>query len=141
VQGQSEESGLKCYRAKKTPLLTDKARKKRLDWVAKHKDYDWDKVGFSDESRFCLFSDRPVLVRRRKGKENLPECLNPTVKHGGGGIMVWGIITRKGVGRIFKVAGTFNGDYYIKILKYCAVPSLHHHFNQGEAIFQEDNAP
>jgi len=140
VQGQSEESGLKCYRAKKTPFLTDKARKKRLDWAAEHKDYDWDKVGFSDESRFCLFSDRPVLVRRRKGKEN-PECLNPTVKHGGGDIMVCGIITRKGVGRIFKVAGTFNGDYYIKILYYCAVPSLHHHFNQGEAIFQEDNDP
>jgi len=55
--------------------------------------------------------------------------------------MVWDIITRKGVGRIFKVAGTFSGDYYIKILKYCAVPSLPHHFNQGEAIFQEDNAP
>ncbi len=135
------ENGLKYCRAKKKPLLTEKARKKRLQWASAHRDQDWSNVIFSDESRFCLINDRPVSVRRRKGEEYLPECLNPTMKHGGGGIMVWGCISSKGVGRLYKVNGTVNGEYYINILKYCAVPSLNHHFGDGEAIFQQDNAP
>ena len=40
-----------------------------------------------------------------------------------------------------KINGTVNGDYYINILKYCAIESLNHHFADGEAIFQQDNSP
>ena len=48
------------------------------------KDFDWSKVLFTDESRLCLVNERPVSTRRRPGKEYLPECLNPTMKHVGG---------------------------------------------------------
>ena len=135
------DSGLKYCRAKKKPLLSEKARTKRLDRGKQHRDYDWSKVVFSDESRFCLISDRPVYVRRRSGEEYLPQCLNPTVKHGGGGIMVWGCISSKGVGRLHRVEGTINAAHYIKILKFCALPSIKHHFKDGDGIFQQDNAP
>eukprot|EP00795_Rhopilema_esculentum_P008069 gene8069-13984_t len=131
VRRRLVDSGLKYCRAKKKPLLSEKARAKRLDWGRQHRDYDWSKVIFSDESRFCLISDRPVYVRRRSGEEYLPQCLNPTVKHGGGGIMVWGCISSKGVGRLHRVEGTINAAHYIKILKFCALPSMRHHFKDG----------
>ena len=45
---------------------------------------------FSDESKFCLDrSDGRVYVRRMVGEELKKDCVQSTVKHGGGGIMVW----------------------------------------------------
>ena len=134
-------SGLKYCRSKKKPLLSAKARVKRLDWGKQHRDYDWSKVVFSDESRFCLISDRPVYIRRRSGEEYLPQCLSSTVKHGGGGIMVWGCISTGGVGSKHRVHGTLNAAQYIKILKFCAQPSIKHYFKDGDGIYQQDNAP
>ncbi|XP_037784625.1 uncharacterized protein LOC119580586 [Penaeus monodon] len=58
------------------------------------------------------------------------------VKHGGGGAMVWGCITSRGVGRLYKVSGTVNTEYYIKIIKYCAVQSLIHYFEDCEATYK-----
>ena len=135
------EEGLKSCRAKRKPLLSLKARKKRLEWAKKHLEFDWNNVVFSDESRFTLKSDRPILVRRRTGEAFKSECLASTVKHGGGGIMVWGCFSIKGVGKLHKIQGTINSDHYIKILKYCAVPSMQHLYpGGGDCFFQQDNA-
>ena len=94
VRRRLQTSGLKYCRAKKKPLLTTAARKKCLACAREYIDFGWRKVLFTDESRFCLVSDRPVSVRRRQGEEYLPECLNTTMKHGGGGIMVWAVLPR-----------------------------------------------
>ena len=134
------EQGLKSCRAKRKPLLSIKARKKRLEWAKNHLEIDWNNVVFSDESRFNLVSDRPILVRRRTGEAFKPECLSSTVKHGGGGVMVWGCFSIKGVGKLHKVQGTINSDHYLKILKYCAVPSMQHLYPGGDCFFQQDNA-
>ncbi len=130
------DSGLKSCRAKKKPLLSEIAREKRLRWAREHRNFNWNNVVFSDESRFCLVSDRPVNVRRRPGKEYLPECVNTTMKHGGCGFMVWGYFARNGVGRLHKVEGNIDAQHYLKILKYCVVPS-----GDQPVIFQQDNAP
>ena len=135
------DAGLKSCRAKKKPLLSMKARQKRLQWALEHRNFSWNNVVFSDESRFCLVSDRPVIVRRRQGEEYLPACLNTTMKHGGGGIMVWGCIARNGVGRLHKIDGNVNAQHYLQILKYCAIPSMQHLFGDQPSIFQQDNAP
>ena len=128
---------MKYCRDKKKPLLTTAAQK-RLAWVREYIDFDWSKVLFADESKFCLVSDRPVTVRRRQGEEYLPECLNTTMKHGGGGIMVWGGFAKNGVGRLHKVTGKINANHYKTILNNCVLPSMQHLF--GEAILQQDNA-
>ena len=130
-------SGLKYCRAKKKPLLSEKAKTKWLDLGKPYTDYDWSKVVFNDEGRFCLISDRPVYVRRRGRDEYLPQCLNQTVKHGAGGIMVWGCFSSKGVGHLHRVEGTINAAHYVKILKFCALPSIKHHFKDGDGIFQQ----
>ena len=135
------DAGIKSCRAKKKPLLSEKARQKQLQWALEHRSFNWASVVFSDESRFCLVSDRPVIVRRRPGEEYLPQCLNTTMKHGGSRIMVWGCIARTGIGCLHKIDGNVTAQHYLKILKYCAVPSLQHLFGDQPAIFQQDNAP
>ena len=45
---------------------------------------------WSDESNFTIFPNcGKEYVRRRPGEEFRKDCLKPTVKHGGGKIMVW----------------------------------------------------
>lgn len=46
-----------------------------------------------------------TYVRRRVGEEYKPECVVPTIKHGGGSIMVWGCISEHGVGEIVVCEG------------------------------------
>ena len=103
----------------------------RLDFAKAHKDWtssQWAQVVFSDESRFLLYrSDGRIFIRRRKGEEFNDECIRKTVKHGGGGIMVWGCITPKGVGFLEKVNGRLNAEGYIDILGNALIPSLHYH--------------
>ena len=51
---------------------------------------DWNKVIWSDESKFDLFgSDGRYYMRRRVGEEYLAECVQQTVKFGL--VMVWGV--------------------------------------------------
>ena len=47
------------------------------------------------------------------GEELKEDCVQSTVKHGGGGIMVWGCINARGVGILSKVDGRLNGEAYI----------------------------
>ena len=44
-------------------------------------------------------------------------CVQATVQHGGGGIMVWGCISTKGMGMLEKVNGRLDGNGYIYILE------------------------
>ena len=46
---------------------------------------DWGKVIWSDESRFTLFV-------RKKERYDI-NCIVPTIKYGGGGVMVWSCFT------------------------------------------------
>ena len=61
-------------------------------------------------------------------KEN---CVQPTVRHGRGAIMVWGYINARGVGCInargvgciSKVEGSLTGEVYIYVLADGLIPS------------------
>ena len=60
----------------------------------------------------------------------------PTVKHGGGSIMIWGCFSLSGVGHIYRVEGSINSSRYQNILKTYMLPS-----STKDVIFQQDNAP
>ena len=69
-------------------------------------DEDWKKVLWTDESKFEVFgSHRRTFERRRTTEKMLEECLTPSVKQGGGNMMVWGCFGAGKVGDLFRVKG------------------------------------
>jgi hypothetical protein len=94
-------------------LPPENLSKKHVKW-SKRK---WNKVLFTDESKFELFGNkRRVIVRRMPGKKFKKECLTPTVKHAGGSIMVWGGIFTSGVTRLKRMEGIMDKQVYHNIL-------------------------
>jgi hypothetical protein len=50
-------------------------------------------------------------------------CVVPTMKHGGGGVMVWGCFAGDIVWDLFKIQGTLNQHGYHNILQQYNIPS------------------
>ncbi len=59
----------------------------------------------------------------RPGEENQENCALPTVKHGGGSIMVWGYMTTVGTGELRFIEGNMESNMYCDILKQKMMPS------------------
>lgn len=85
-----------------------------------------------------------TYVRRRVGEEYKAECVVPTVKFGGGSIMVWGCMSAAGTGKIFICEGRMNSEKYTSMLDQVLQPSIYKIFNNcppQNVLFQQDNAP
>ena len=85
-----------------------------------------------------------TYVRRCIGEEYHPVCVVPTVKHGGGSIMIWGCMAADGVGEMFVCEGRMNSQNHINMLETVLMPSLTRIFgdtNVRGIKFQQDNAP
>ena len=92
VQRRLRESGLHGRIAAKKPLLKDTNKKKRLAWAKKHEQWTLDRWNSALWSpNFEIFGfNRLGFVRRGVGERIISACVVPTMKHGGGGVMVWG---------------------------------------------------
>ncbi len=76
---------------------------------------------------------------RHPGEEYQENCVLPTVKHGGGSIMVWGCMTTAGTGELRFIEGNMDSNMYCDILKKKIMPS---HQKLGQtAVFQHNNYP
>ena len=126
------------------PLITKKNKFARLQYAKEHVIWStdqWEKVHFSDESKFNVFgSDGRQFVRRRIGERLSPKCVKKTVKHGGGSVMVWGSISTEGTGPLVRLHGKINSSAYKSILSKYAVPYMRA-CDAQPAIFMQDNAP
>src|SRR5688572_29993593 len=139
------EAGYHSRVAVRKPLISAKNRRDRLQWCRQHQgwtDEQWKKVIWSDESRFTLFkSDGKTRVWRLPKEKYDIDCVVPTVKYGGGGVMVWGCFTWESLGPLVRAEGTINSQKYIDILNNNLIP-----FMEGleeevvEYEFQQDNA-
>lgn len=128
----------------KKPLLRKANIQKRLKFAKEHVNWtteQWNNVLFTDESKFEMFGcKRRVFVRRMPNERFIKECLVPTVKHGGGSVMVWGGICAKGVVPLLRIRGIMKKEQYHSILCRHAVPNGKKLLSRG-FIFQQDNDP
>lgn len=142
VQRRLRNAGLFGRRPAKKPLVSKKNLKDRLAFAKRHIDWtaeDWRKVVFSDESKFNLFgSDGIQYVRRPINKRYDPKYLLPTVKHGGGSVMLWGAFMYGRVLPIHRINGIMDQYVYKNILSRCLVPHVRQDMPQNW-IFQRDN--
>lgn len=63
----------------------------------------------------------------------------PTVKHGGGSVLMWGCMSAAGVGELHFIDGIMNSQMHCSILKEKMLTSLH--ALGCRALFQHDNDP
>ncbi len=113
--------------AKKAPWLSKRHKADRLKWAKRHAHWtveDWGSVFWTDESKFQLFDSnkRRLYVSRRKGEQYRDDCLQHTVKHGCGGIMVLGSFSAAGVGSLHRISGIMDQNAYLDIVKDVEIP-------------------
>ena len=82
-----------------------------------------------------------VYVRRRRGEEFNQNRLKPTVKHGGGKIMVRGCVSGVGMGQLTRIEGKVDAEAYYHVLQYQMAPAMRHQGGRQALIFMQDNAP
>lgn len=145
VQLRLNEMKIFARRPAKKPFLTKQMRAKRLIFAKEHETWtveDWQRVIFSDESKFNLHgSDGKRTIRRRKGEKYIDECLDWTVKHSPS-VMIWGCITSAGLGKIEFIEGTMNAKKYIETLERSLFPTIEELYaDQENVVFQDDSAP
>uniref|UniRef100_A0A8C7W6H7 Tc1-like transposase DDE domain-containing protein n=1 Tax=Oncorhynchus mykiss TaxID=8022 RepID=A0A8C7W6H7_ONCMY len=86
----------------------------------------------------------PLNDLQRAGTKNAelhPKNTIPTVKHGGGNIMLWGCFSAKGPGRLIRVKERMNGAMYREILSENLLPSARALKMKRGWVFQHDNDP
>ncbi len=130
---------------RKKPLISEANRVKRLNFAKEYvnkPDSFWKTVIFSDESKFNLFgSDGKKYVWRKPNTELQTKNLRPTVKHGGGNVLVWGCMASGGVGNLTFIEGIMNAECYINVLRHNLKDSARKLGLENTFYFQQDNDP
>ncbi|UYV70167.1 RET [Cordylochernes scorpioides] len=134
-------NGLHSCRPLRRLPLTPPNRRQRLEWCRARSTWmtEWHRVVFSDESRFCLFSDsRRVRVWRRRGERSNLAAIVERLTVRQRGIMVWGAIAYDSRSPLLRIQGTMTAQRYVdEVLRPVTLPYL-----QGvpNALYQQDNA-
>lgn len=98
---------------------------------------------WSDESKFNIFgSNGRQWCWRQVGEPLRDAHVMPTVKHGGGSIMVWGCISWEGVGNWKLIEGKMTKCVYREILQQELLDTISKHgLDESTVVFQQDNDP
>ena len=138
--------GLKAKKKIIKPALSAKNKKERLAFAKSHIDWttdDWKRVIFSDETkinRFC--SDGLSWCWVPQKIKFSPAQISPTMKHGGGSLMMWGCITYKGPGFACKIEGNMDQHLYKQILEDELLQTMEYYdLEKSAVIFMQDNDP
>ncbi|KAI4876539.1 hypothetical protein NFI96_002227 [Prochilodus magdalenae] len=135
---------LKSCMARKFPLLKSARVQARLKFA--HDDWDdpeesWEKVLWSDETKIEPFGPNSTHRVWRTKNEYHPKNTIPTVKHGGGSIMLWGCFSAHGTGRLHCIKERMTRAMYCEILGNNTLHSVRA-LKMGHGwVFHHDNDP
>lgn len=139
------KNGYRGRTARRKFYVSETNARKRLEFANtyRNKNYEfWKRWIFTDESKFNIFSsDGRVKVWRKKNTELEKHNLLPTVKYGGGSVLVWGCMSAEGVGTLEIIDGIMDQYKYIGILKRNIRPSAEKMGLTDNYIFMQDNDP
>jgi hypothetical protein len=99
---------------------------------------DWGYIIWSDELFMLFPTSGWVSVWTTPKEAYSPECLGPTVKHGGGSVMIWAAISWYSAGPL---KGRITASDYVDISVNQVHTLVQMLFHTGDAIFQDDNSP
>jgi transposase len=138
------KAGFNGFRRREVPLITKKNRGKRLRFANAHIHWsrkDWERVVFADESLYTVFRTRGGgWCWRRPGEALDPHNTTKTVKHGGGKVAVWGMVTPRGLGRLVRIEGNLNAELLLQIMKEDYLGSLDDlEISRSDVIYAHDN--
>lgn len=139
------KGGLHGRVARKKPFLKKNHIKARLEFAKRHLEQPlqfWQNVLWSDETKIELFGENSKkYVWRKAGTANEPANTIPTVKHGGGNIMLWGCFSAAGTGSLVRIEGVMDSKKYIQILEENVQTSVRKLRLGRRYYFQQDNDP
>ena len=141
VYRRLRDGGLRPYRILKRPFLTAVNRTARLRWAQQRvlwRDPVWDRIVWSDESRFCLHSsDGRRRVWREVGQRFDNQFIVERMQGNGGSVHVWGAIWTDGRSTLQVLHENVNGEVYMGVLQRFLDTSN----PPANFRLQDDNAP
>jgi transposase len=145
VRNLLRRNGYASRVARRKPFLSCTHMARRLQFAREFQrasPVDWGDVLFTDESKFNICgSDGRTLVWRKPGEEYNLRCIKGTVKYGGGSVMVWGSMSRAGVGELIFIDGIMDALMYCDILRQGIPQSVQRLGLPAHFVFQQDNDP
>jgi transposase len=140
VISRLKEAGLRARHAAVKAVLTDEHQLYRLAFAGSSVDRPWDRVIFSDESKFSSTDYGPVLVYRPRGERHNSPYVSTSIGSGRVSVHCWGWISHEGVGIFHRIEEHLDGLQYKHILKHVMVPSVTVLYPDGVIQFQQDHS-
>lgn len=146
IRRRLHDAKLRGYVARKKPLLSNVHKKRRLEFALKYENKSldfWKKVIFSDESKFEVYGNnrRKTIWRSNSDNPYDKKYLRPTVKYGGGRVIVWGCFSWFGTGQLHVINNIMTAHVYCDILRNNLLKSARAMGLNQDFIFQQDNDP
>lgn len=145
IRNYLNKAGLKAVTKKKRPYLKPSHYRARKDFAEKYLYWtveDWKRVIWSDETKINrMGSDGKKWAWKKRGEHLSERLVQPTVKHGGGSLMLWGCMSWEGVGHAAKIDGKMDAELYCSILEDELLASIKYFKKKcKDTLFQQDNA-
>ena len=146
VRRALKEKGYVSKSKVKKPFLSKRHKALRLKFALMYKEWtleDWKRIVWSDESKINRFgSDGKEWVWKERSEPLSDRLIKPTMKFGGGSLMIWGCFCGDKIGAVQRIYGRMNADDYIKILNEKLFASCEmFNLNVKDIVFQQDNDP
>ncbi|KAG2465757.1 TCB1 transposase, partial [Polypterus senegalus] len=145
ISAAIHQSGLYGRVARRKPLLSKRHMAAHLEFAKRNLKVSQtmrNKILWSDETKIEFFGvNARRNVWRKQGTAHYQANTIPTVKHGGGSIMLWRCFSAAGTGRLVRIKGKMTAAMYRDILDENLLQNTVNLRLGRRFIFQQDNDP